>query len=162
LWQKALAGFLYCHVIVMNGLGEMFGGGQARSCNGSAAMKAIDSVSASTALRDKLEQHTLRFRRGMAEADFDISSGIHPIVPIMLDNARLVQDLARDLFDEVIYLIGFSFPVVPKGEAHTRVQLSAAHKPVHIDQAIAALTKVGQGYDVLSKRREQIIEHYGL
>jgi glycine C-acetyltransferase len=128
----------------------------------SAAMKAIDLASRSTALRDKLEEQTLRFRRGMAEAGFDIRPGIHPIVPIMLYNARLAQDFARDLFDEGIYVIGFSFPVVPKGEARIRVQLSAAHEPEHIDRAIAAFTEVGRKYDVLGRRRQQIIERYGL
>jgi glycine C-acetyltransferase len=127
-----------------------------------AAMKAIDLVSRSTALRDKLEQYTLRFRRAMTEAGFDIRPGLHPIVPIMLYNARLAQDFAHDLFDEGIYVVGFSFPVVPKGEARIRVQLSAAHEPEHIDRAIAALTKIGRKYDVLGKRREQIIECYGL
>jgi glycine C-acetyltransferase len=127
-----------------------------------AAMKAIDFVSQSTALRDQLEQHTLRFRRAMTEAGFDIRPGFHPIVPIMLYNARLAQDFARDLFDEGIYVIGFSFPVVPKGEARIRVQLSAAHEPEHIDRAIAAFTKIGRKYDVLGKHRRQIIERYGL
>ncbi len=103
-----------------------------------AAMKAIDLVSASTVLRDKLEQNTLRFRCGMTEAGFEIRPGMHPIVPIMLYNPRLAQDFARDLFDEGVYVIGFSFPVVPRGEARIRVQLSAAHEPEHIDQATAA------------------------
>jgi glycine C-acetyltransferase len=113
-------------------------------------------------LRDKLEQNALRFRHGMTDAGFDIRPGVHPIVPIMLYNAQLAQDVARDLFDNGICVISFSLPVVPKGEARIRVQLSAAHGPRHIDQAIMASSKVGQQYEVLGKRRKRIIERYGL
>ena len=127
----------------------------------SAAIKAIDLLSGSTALRDKLERNTQQFRRGMTSAGFDIRPGIHPIVPMMLYNARLAQDFARDLFAEGIYVIGFFFPVVPKGAARIRVQLSAAHAPEHIDRAIAAFTKIGRKYDVLGKSRDWIIERYG-
>jgi glycine C-acetyltransferase len=128
----------------------------------SAAIKAIDLISNSTALRDKLERNTRQFRDGMTAAGFDIRSGVHPIVPIMLYNAKLAQDFARDLFAEGIYVIGFFFPVVPKGEARIRVQLSAAHEPEHIDRAVTAFTEVGRKYDVLAKTREQIIEQFGL
>jgi glycine C-acetyltransferase len=85
-------------------------------------------MSASTSLRDKLEQNALRFRHGMTDAGFDIRPGVHPIVPIMLYNAQLAQDVARDLFDNGICVISFSLPVVPKGEARIRVQLSAAQR----------------------------------
>ncbi len=127
-----------------------------------AAIRAIDLIAGSTALRDKLERNTQQFRRGMTAAGFDIRPGVHPIVPIMLYNARLAQDFARDLFAEGIYVIGFFFPVVPKGEARIRVQLSAAHEPEHIDRAIAAFTAVGQKYAVLGSSRERIIERYGM
>jgi len=128
----------------------------------SAAIKALDLISTSTALRDKLERNTQQFRRGMTAAGFDIRPGVHPIVPIMLYNAKLAQDFARDLFAEGIYVIGFFFPVVPKGEARIRVQLSAAHEPDHIDRAIVAFTRVGRAYDVLGKTKDEIITRYGL
>ncbi len=126
----------------------------------SAAIKAIDLISTSTALRDKLERNTQHFRRGMTAAGFDIRPGVHPIVPIMLYSARLAQDLARELFTEGIYVIGFFFPVVPKGEARIRVQLSAAHETDHVDRAIAAFTKVATKYDVLGKTRQEITERF--
>lgn len=126
-----------------------------------AAIQAIDLVSKSTALRDKLEQNTQRFRRGMTESGFAIRPGVHPIVPIMLYNARLAADVARDLYSEGIYVVGFSFPVVPKGEARIRVQLSAAHEPDQVDRAIAAFTKVGKKYEILGATRDQILERFG-
>jgi glycine C-acetyltransferase len=86
----------------------------------------------------------------MAEAGFTIKPGIHPIVPIMLGDARLAQQMAARLLEEGIYVIGFSFPVVPKGEARIRVQLSAAHDPEHVDRAVEAFVKVGLELGVLS------------
>jgi glycine C-acetyltransferase len=127
----------------------------------SAAIKCIDLLSASTALRDKLEANTKRFRKGMTAAGFDIKPGDHPIVPIMLYNAKLSQDVARDLYFEGIYVIGFYYPVVPKGQARIRVQLSAGHEPQHVDKAVAAFTKIGRKYDILGKTREQIVAKYG-
>ncbi len=127
-----------------------------------AAIKAVDLLSETTELRDKLEWNTKYFREKMTEAGFDIKPGIHPIVPIMLYNAKLSQDFARDLYHEGIYVIGFYYPVVPKGEARIRVQLSAAHEKEHLDRAIDAFIKVGKKYDILGKTREQIIEKYGL
>jgi glycine C-acetyltransferase len=127
----------------------------------SAAIKCIDLLSASTALRDKLEANTKRFRAGLTAAGFDIRPGDHPIVPIMLYNAKLSQDVARDLYFEGIYVIGFYYPVVPKGQARIRVQLSAGHEPQHVDQAVAAFTKIGRKYDILGKTREQIVAKYG-
>jgi len=126
-----------------------------------AANRALDLLLKSTELRDRLEANTQRFRGGMTEAGFDIRPGVHPIVPIMLYNAKLSQDVARDLYHEGIYVIGFYFPVVPKGQARIRVQLSAGHTPGQIDRAVAAFTKVGRKYDVLGKRRDQIIAQYG-
>ncbi len=126
-----------------------------------ASLAVIDLLSESTALRDKLEANTKRFREGMARAGFDIRPGEHPIVPIMLYNAKLSQDVARDLFAEGIYVIGFYYPVVGKGLARIRVQLSAAHEFSHIDRAIEAFTKVGRKYDILGKKRAEIVAQYG-
>jgi glycine C-acetyltransferase len=114
-----------------------------------AAIEAFDMLSASTELRDKLEWNTKYFRQGMTEAGFDIKPGDHPIVPIMLGEARLAATMADQLLDEGIYVIGFSYPVVPKGQARIRVQLSAAHDQGHLDKAIAAFTKVGKSLSVL-------------
>jgi glycine C-acetyltransferase len=113
-----------------------------------ASIEAIDLLSASTALRDKLEANTRKFRSEMTAAGFDIIEGDHPIVPIMFgkyDNcSQLAVDFANKLLDEGIYVIAFSFPVVPRGKDRIRVQLSAAHDTEHIDTAVAAFTKVGK------------------
>ncbi len=127
-----------------------------------AAIKAVDLLLGSTTLRDALEKNTKYFREKMTTAGFDIKEGIHPIVPIMLYNAQLAQDMARDLYDEGIYVIGFSYPVVPKGQARIRVQISAAHEQEHLDKAITAFTKIGEKYKILGKKKEEIIEMYGL
>lgn len=126
-----------------------------------ASLAVLDLLAASTALRDKLEANTKRFREGMTAAGFDIKPGVHPIVPIMLYNAKLSQDIARDLFTEGIYVIGFYYPVVAKGLARIRVQLSAGHEFSHIDRAIAAFTKVGRKYEILGKKRDEIVARYG-
>jgi len=127
----------------------------------SAAIKCLDLLSASTALRDKLEGNTMRFRQAMTEAGFGIAAGVHPIVPIMLYNAKLSQDFARDLYFEGIYVVGFCHPVVARGQARIRVQISAAHESNHIDKAVEAFTRIGRKYDVLRRTREQIIARYG-
>ena len=126
-----------------------------------AANRALDLLLGSTELRDRLEANTRRFRTGMTEAGFDIRPGEHPIVPIMLYNAKLSQDIARDLYFEGIYVIGFYYPVVPKGQARIRVQLSAGHTPEQIDRAIEAFTSIGRKYDILGKTREETIAAYG-
>ncbi|MBI1825181.1 MAG: glycine C-acetyltransferase [Planctomycetes bacterium] len=126
-----------------------------------ASLAVIDLLSESTALRDKLEANTKRFRQGMTQAGFSIKPGAHPIVPIMLYNAKLSQGVARDLFAEGIYVIGFFYPVVGKGLARIRVQLSAAHEFHHIDRAIDAFTKVGRKYGILGKSKEALIAKYG-
>ena len=108
-----------------------------------ASIEVLDMLSESTALRDKLEENTLYFREKMTAAGFDIKPGTHPIVPIMLYDAKLAQDFAADLLQEGIYVIGFYFPVVPKGKARIRVQLSASHTKDQLDKAISAFTKVG-------------------
>jgi glycine C-acetyltransferase len=102
-----------------------------------------------TELRDKLESNTKYFRQKMTEAGFDIKPGDHPIVPIMLYDAVLAQTMAASLLEEGIYVIGFFFPVVAKGQARIRVQLSAAHERHHIDKAIAAFTKIGKQLGIL-------------
>ncbi len=114
-----------------------------------ASIKVVELLSASTALRDKLESNTRWFRQSMTAAGFDIIPGDHPIVPIMLYDAPLAQQFARQLLDEGIYVIGFFYPVVPKGKARIRVQLSAAHEPEHLEKAVAAFTKVGKALGVI-------------
>jgi glycine C-acetyltransferase len=127
-----------------------------------ASIKVVDLISSSTKRRDKLEVSTKYFREKMTKAGFDIKEGIHPIVPIMLYNAKLAQDVARDLYSEGIYVIGFFFPVVPQGQARIRTQISADHEREHLDKAIAAFTKVGEKYKILGKKKEEIIAMYGL
>jgi glycine C-acetyltransferase len=127
----------------------------------SAASKVLDIISKTTERRDNLEKNTLYFRKKMTEAGFDIKEGIHPIVPIMLYNAKLASDFSKDLYYEGIYVIGFFFPVVPQGQARIRVQISAVHETKHLDKAIEAFTKIGKKYDILGKVKEQIIEKYG-
>lgn len=126
-----------------------------------ASLAVIDLLCSGTALRDKLESNTRRFREKMTQAGFDIRPGSHPIVPILLYNARLSQKFAADLYQEGIYVIGFYFPVVGKGLARIRVQLSAGHEFEHIDRAVEAFIKVGRKYEILGKSREQIIAAFG-
>ncbi|MCH5600396.1 glycine C-acetyltransferase [Niabella ginsengisoli] len=114
-----------------------------------ASIAVLDMLSASTHLRDKLEYNTKYFREKMTAAGFDIKPGDHPIVPIMLCDAVLAADFAAKLLEEGVYVIGFFFPVVPKGQARIRVQLSAAHEQEHLDKAIAAFTKIGKELGVL-------------
>jgi glycine C-acetyltransferase len=117
----------------------------------SGALKVLDLLSESTELRDKLEANTQYFRRNITAAGFQIRPGIHPIVPIMLGDAKLAGQMAARLLDEGIYVIGFSYPVVPKGAARIRVQISAAHETEHLDRAVAAFTKVGRQLGVIGK-----------
>jgi glycine C-acetyltransferase len=105
-------------------------------------------LSRSTARRDKLESNTRYFRERMSKAGFDIRQGIHPIVPVMLYDAPLAQEFAARLLDEGIYVIGFFFPVVPRGEARIRVQVSAAHEIHHLDRAVDAFVKTGRDLGV--------------
>jgi len=114
-----------------------------------ASIAVLDMLSSTTELRDKLESNTKYFRSKMTEAGFDIKPGDHPIVPIMLYDAVLAQNFAAKLLDEGIYVIGFFFPVVAKGQARIRVQLSAGHEQRHLDKAIEAFTKVGKELGVL-------------
>lgn len=115
-----------------------------------ASIKVLDLLSESTALRDKLEDNTQYFRKGMKAAGLDIVDGVHPIVPVMLYDAKLSQDFANQLLKEGVYVIGFFFPVVPKDKARIRVQVSAGHEKEHLDQAIQAFEKVGKTLGVIS------------
>ena len=114
-----------------------------------ASIAVLDMLSETTALRDKLEYNTKYFREKMTGAGFDIKPGVHPIVPVMLYDAPLAQEFAARMLAEGIYVIGFYYPVVPKGKARIRVQLSAAHEQHHLDSAIAAFTKVGKALGVI-------------
>ncbi|MCB9246764.1 MAG: glycine C-acetyltransferase [Flavobacteriales bacterium] len=114
-----------------------------------ASIAVFDLLTETTELRDRLEANTTHFRSAMTAAGFDIKPGVHPIVPIMLYDARLSQEFAARLLKEGIYVIGFYFPVVPKGQARIRVQLSAAHTREHIDKAIAAFTQIGRELGVI-------------
>lgn len=115
-----------------------------------AAIKAFDLVEAGDELRSTLYENGIYFRKQMQAAGFDVPDGEHPIVPVMLGDAKLSQDMAAVLMDEGIYVIGFFFPVVPRGQARIRVQLSAAHTREQIDRAIAAFTKIGRDLGVIS------------
>ncbi len=114
-----------------------------------ASIAVLNMLSETTELRDKLERNTKYFRTKMTAAGFDIKAGEHPIVPIMLYDAVVAQNFAAELLNEGIYVIGFFFPVVPKGQARIRVQLSAAHEQKHLDKAISAFTKIGKKLSVL-------------
>jgi glycine C-acetyltransferase len=116
-----------------------------------ASIAVLDMLSSTTALRDKLESNTKYFRAKMTEAGFDIKPGEHPIVPIMLYDAVVAQNFASKLLEEGIYAIGFFYPVVAKGQARIRVQLSAGHEREHLDKAISAFTKIGRELAVLKK-----------
>ncbi len=127
----------------------------------SAANKVMDIISSTTERRDKLEELTRFFRAEMTSRGFDIVPGFHPIVPIMLYNAKLSQDVAKDLYFKGIYVIGFFFPVVPRGQARIRVQISAGHEKHHLQKAIEAFTEIGEKYKILGKSKDEIIEMYG-
>ncbi len=114
-----------------------------------ASIAVLDIISKTTELRDKVEENTTYFRSEMSVAGFIIKDGVHPIIPIILGDAKLSQDIARDMLAEGIYVIGFSFPVVPKGEARIRVQISAGHSREQLDHAIKAFIKVGKKYKVV-------------
>ena len=113
------------------------------------SIKVMELLSGSTALRDKLEVNTKLFRQAMTSAGFDIVPGEHPITPVMLYEAPLAQQFAKQLLSEGIYVIGFFYPVVPQGKARIRVQLSAAHEPAHLEKAVAAFTKIGKSLGVI-------------
>jgi glycine C-acetyltransferase len=115
----------------------------------SASLACLELLSRSAAPRDRLAANTRWFRRAMTEAGFQIRPGEHPIVPILLGDARLAHQMAADLLEAGIYVVGFSYPVVPKGQARIRVQISAAHEPDHLERAVAAFIKVARAHGVI-------------
>jgi glycine C-acetyltransferase len=125
-------------------------------------LKVLDILTRSTERRDKLERNSAYWRKGLSEAGFILKEGDTAIVPVMLFNAKLSQDISRDLYQEGIYAVGFFFPVVPKGQARIRTQISAGHEIHHLDKALDAFTKVGKKYDILHKTKEEVIEMFGM
>jgi len=122
-----------------------------------AAIKVLELITRTTERRDKLEWNAKYWRGLLKNAGFDIKEGESPIVPVMLYDAKLAQDFARDLFSEGVYAVGFFFPVVPKGQARIRTQLSAAHEKAHLDSAIEAFRKVGEKYGILGLGKKELI-----
>lgn len=125
-------------------------------------LKVLDLLMASTERRDKVVANTEYWRKGLGEAGFILKEGDTAIVPIMLFNAKLSQDISRDLYQEGVYAIGFFFPVVAKGQARIRTQISAGHEKHHLDKALDAFIKVGKKHDILGKTKQEIIDKYGL
>ena len=128
----------------------------------SGVLRVLEILSGSTERRDKLEKNADYWRKGLTEAGFVLKDGDTPIIPVMLFNAKLAQNVSKDLYDEGIYAIGFFFPVVPKGQARIRTQISAGHDMHHLDKALDAFIKVGKKHDILGKTKQEIIEMYGM
>lgn len=126
-----------------------------------ASMKVMDLLSESTARRDKLEELTKIWRKGLTEAGFDLKLGNTPIVPVMLYNAKLAQQFSKDLYEEGVFAVGFFYPVVPKGEARIRTQISAGLDKKHLERALAAFIKIGKKHGILGLKRDQIVEKFG-
>jgi glycine C-acetyltransferase len=116
-----------------------------------ASLAVFDLLDSSSALRERVMDNAKRFREGMNAAGFSIKEGVHPIVPVMIGDAKLAQDMAARLLEEGIYVIGFSYPVVPKGEARIRVQLSAEHRSEDVDRAISAFSSVGRKLGLIGR-----------
>ena len=127
----------------------------------SGVLRVLDILSQSTERRDKLEENTKFWRKGLTEAGFILKDGDTPIVPVMLFNAKLSQDFSRDLFDLGVYAIGFFFPVVPQGAARIRTQISAGHEMHHLEKALDAFIQVSKKYEILGKTKQEIIDRYG-
>ena len=126
-----------------------------------ASLKVLDLLTESTARRDKLEALTAFWRKGLTEAGFDLKPGNTPIVPIMLYDAKLAQQFSRDLYQEGVFAVGFFYPVVPKGEARIRTQLSAGLEKSQLERALAAFIKVGKKHGILGLKKEQIVAKFG-
>jgi glycine C-acetyltransferase len=124
-------------------------------------LKVLEILSQSTERRDKLEKNAAYWRKGLTEAGFALKEGDTPIVPVMLFNAKLSQDISRDLYQEGVYAIGFFFPVVPQGQARIRTQISAGHEIHHLDKALDAFIKIGKKYSILGRTKQEIVEMYG-
>ena len=116
------------------------------------ALAALELLSASGDARERLMASTRLLRHGLSEAGFNVPAGEHPIIPIMLGEARLAQEFASDLLNEGVYVVGFSYPVVPEGQARIRIQVSAAHEHSHLEQAFAAFVKVGRARGVIQRK----------
>ena len=125
-------------------------------------IKVLEILSATTERRDKLEKNTEFWLKGLLDAGLIIKEGDTPIVPVMLFNAKLSQDVSRDMYEEGIYAIGFFFPVVPQGQARIRTQISAGDEIHHLEKALNAFKKVGKKYNILGKTKQEIIEMYGM
>ena len=125
-------------------------------------LEVFKILQGSTERRDKLEENTIFWRKGLIDAGFVIKDGESPIVPVMLFNAKLAQDVSRDLFAEGIYAVGFFFPVVPNGQARIRTQISAGHEIHHLEKGLEAFIKVGKKYEILGLSKQDIIAKYGL
>jgi glycine C-acetyltransferase len=128
----------------------------------SGVLKVLDLISQNTERRDKLEENTAYWRKGLTEAGFVLKEGNTPIVPVMLFNAKLSQDFSKDLYQEGVYAIGFFFPVVPNGQARIRTQISAGHDRHHLDKSLDAFIKVGKKYEILGLTKQEIIAKYGM
>jgi glycine C-acetyltransferase len=128
----------------------------------SGTLEVLELVSETTERRDRLEENTRFWRKGLVGAGFDVKAGESPIVPVMLYDAKLAQDVARDLFAEGVYVVGFFFPVVAKGQARIRTQLSAAHAREQLERALEAFVKVGKKHDVLGKTKAEMLARCGL
>jgi glycine C-acetyltransferase len=126
-----------------------------------ASLRVIEMLSESTELRDKLERNSTWWRRELVAAGFDVKPGESSIVPVMLYDAQLSQEFARDLFQEGVFAVGFFFPVVPKGQARIRTQLSAAHEMEDLERAFAAFKKIGEKYGILGLQKKEILARYG-
>ncbi|MGE0434077.1 MAG: aminotransferase class I/II-fold pyridoxal phosphate-dependent enzyme, partial [Planctomycetota bacterium] len=122
-------------------------------------IKALELINESGELRERLIRNVTHFRTEMDKLGF-VLKGEYAIAPVMLFNAKLAQDFAADMYAEGIYVIGFSFPVVPNGQARIRVQLSAAHEPEHVDRCVAAFKKVGEKYGILGLKKKEILAKY--
>jgi glycine C-acetyltransferase len=125
-------------------------------------LRVMDLLMKSTERRDKLERNTVFWRKGLQEAGFILKEGDTSIVPVMLFNANLSQNVSRDLYQEGVYAVGFFFPVVAKGQARIRTQVSAGHEISHLEKALDAFRKVGKKYDILGKTKEEIVQKFGL
>lgn len=123
-------------------------------------IKVLDILSKTTERRDKLERNADWWRKSLQEAGFILQPGDTPIVPVMLFDAKLANDFARDLYAEGVYAIGFFFPVVPQGKARIRTQISAAHEMHHLEKALAAFIKIGKKYDILGKTKNEVMAMY--
>jgi glycine C-acetyltransferase len=126
------------------------------------ALKVLELIGESSERRDTLERNTAHWRASLHAAGFDLKEGESPIVPVMLYNAKLAQDVARELFAKGVYAVGFFFPVVGKGQARIRTQLSASHTQRQLDCALEVFVEVGRKFEILGKGKKEIVEQYGL